>query len=128
MTIKKFFVVTFLQAIAFGILKLFFYNTFDLTNPGWYFLYWGVTAAVAVFLVRAAGFMNYLEALFMATVWLILDFVVDAIVVYPLTGGRIFSSAAFWIGYLFMALFVLGLHKKRHVAIRHGQWHDPHHH
>ena len=128
LTIKKFFVVTLLQAVVLGVLKVLFFKTVDFSSPGWEFFYWGLMAVLAIFLIRAVGFMNYLEAIFIAMVWFVMDFLVDALVVYPLSGQRIFSSLTLWVGYGFFALFVFALHNKRHLAIRHGVWKDQHHH
>jgi hypothetical protein len=119
--------MTFVQAAAMALLKLFFYNTVDVYNPGWQFVYFAATAILAALFIRTVGIMNYLEAIFIAAVWLVFDFLVDSLVVYPLTGNRIFYLASFWLGYLFFLLFVFTLHKKRHIAIRRGELHEHHH-
>ena len=128
LTIKKFFVLTFFQAVALTLLKLWFYKDVDFSGIGWQFFYCAVIVILAALLIRTVGVMNYLEAIFIAVVWLVLDFVVDALVTYPLSGIGIFSSALLWVGYSFMMLSVIVFHQKRHIAIRRGQWQDPHAH
>lgn len=105
-------------------LKFVYFSSVNYGSLAWEFLYCAIVAVAVTFLVRGIGVMNYLEAIFAAFLWLVLNLLVDALVTAPLVGFAMFSTVGLWAGYGTMMVFVFIMNKKRHIAIRHGQWHD----
>ena len=126
MTAKRFYFVLLLQAAVFFALRYVYFSSVNYGAPGWEFLYCAVVAVATTFLIRGVGVMNYLEAMFAAFLWVVLDLLVDGLATAPLVGFRMFATVGLWAGYFVMALFVFMMHKKRHVAVRNGEWEDQH--
>jgi len=120
MTAKRFYFVLLLQAAVFFALRYVYFSSVNYGAPGWEFLYCAAVAVATTFLIRGVGVMNYLEAMFAAFLWVVLDLLVDALVTGPLVGYAMFATASLWAGYGTMAVFVFIMNKKRYVAIRHG--------
>ena len=120
MTAKKFYLTLLLQAAVFFALRYVYFSSVNYGAPGWEFLYCAAVAVATTFLIRGVGVMNYLEAMFAAFLWVVLDLLVDALVTGPLVGYAMFATASLWAGYGTMAVFVFIMNKKRYVAIRHG--------
>jgi len=126
MSISKFFIIFGLQLAAFAILKLFFFTAFNFHSTIWVVVYLAATAILSVALVRRLGVITFLEAIFIAVFWFLMDLVVDSLITAPLVKEPVFSTWALWLGYLVMMIFVFLFHKKRHVHIRKEQ--AAHHH
>lgn len=109
-------------------LRFLFYGRMDYHDVILRFVYWIAIAVMVTALVRRLGVINYLEAIFIAFIWLAVNLLLDLFVMVSLVGTGIFNASSLWIGYVVMAIFVFAMHRKRHVAIRRGEWHDPHHH
>ena len=124
MTAKKFYLTLLLQAAVLFCLKFVYFSSVNYGGLGWEFLYCAIVAVATTFLVRGIGVMNYLEAIFAAILWLILDLLVDALVTGPLVGYAMFATVGLWAGYGTMMVFVFIMNKKRHIAVRHGEWQD----
>lgn len=119
MTPKRLLVLTFTQLIIFIILKVWFFKFFQIDNVNLLFLYyWIATAVLAAAICRRFGHINYLEAIFVGFLWVILDIIFDFLITSLFVGVEIFAYWQFWVDYFFMAFFVLLFHKKRHVEIR----------
>lgn len=118
-TIKRFFVVLFLQWAFLITLKYYFFGKLNLANPGVQNLLFWISVFVIVFiLVRNLGVINYLEAMFIAFVWILLDALLDLIILTSILGYGFFSQWQYWIGYLVLAVVMFFFHKKRHVLVR----------
>lgn len=71
-------------------------------------------AGFSIGFARRLGTINYLEAILVIGVWLIISLMVN----YFLLGTSVFATGYFWISYAVMALAIFISHKKRHVEIR----------
>ena len=131
MTIRSFFGYTLLQLVILMLLKIWFFNSAILDNAGLQtIIYWGLTMVAAAAFVRRLGVINYLEAIFIAIAWTLLDIFFDLIVtsLYLKVGVSVFSQISLWVGYFILALVVFLFHKKRHIAIRKGEYQEAGHH
>jgi hypothetical protein len=126
MTIAKFFIIFFLQAVIFIALKVFFFDGFDYQAMHWKLLYWGATVGLAIALVRSLGVLNYLESIFIAFMWVVFNLLFDVLITRPLAGVSIFTTQALWVGYGVMALAIFWFHRKRHIHVR-EKLHAKHH-
>ncbi|MDE2311877.1 MAG: hypothetical protein KGJ93_02175 [Patescibacteria group bacterium] len=122
MTIKKFWLVFFLQLVVLSGLKWLFFGYIDYLDGSWQVLYFLSTAVLVLILVRLLGVVTLLEAGFIAVFWFFTSLALDLFVTAPLTIGlKIYFSYALWVGYgLMMVMVVLG-HKKRHIQVRKEQ-------
>ena len=131
MTLRSFFGYTFLQWLFLTLLKIAFFNYIFFGNAGLQkILFWVITMVLAAAFVRRMGVINYLEAIFIAITWTLLDMFFDLIItsLYVKGGVGIFAQTSLWIGYFILALTVFLVHKKRHIAIRKGEYEEPAHH
>lgn len=118
---KKLLLLTLLQVILATAAKVIFFKAFNFQSSLDFYVYWAVTAAIAAALARRFGVINYLEALLICALWVIVDGFADLIFTSNLAGLQIFSHWPLWTGYIVTFLSVFLGHKKRHMHIRKEQ-------
>jgi hypothetical protein len=120
MTIKSFFIFSFLQWLLFLGLKVLFFNHVFFANANvQYLVFWLCAAVLSAAMVRRLGVLNFLEAFFIVLAWVLGDLFLDLLITSAVVGVYIFQKWQFWMAYLFYVIFILFAHKKRHILIRH---------
>lgn len=131
MTFSKFFLILFLQAAVFIIIRLFFFNVTGFENWLYGFLYYALVFILSLAFARRLGVINYLEAIFVCIFWFFTNLFSDLLFTSNFLGTSMFTQRQLWLGYLAMLLAVFFFHKKRHVQIRkelHAKHHSHGHH
>lgn len=67
---------------------------------------------------RRLGVINFLEAIFVSLVWLLIVLILDSFIAKQFLSEEIFQSSNYWWTYLSIFIAVFFLHKKRHIYIR----------
>lgn len=125
MTRAKYFLFLLLQWLVLAFVKVWFFNNQLFANYGiQQIVFWLLLPAIALIFVRRFGFINYLEAFFLIVTWTLADALLDLIFTSRYTGLSIFWSLTYWVGFFTMDLGILLLHKKRHIGIRTGEFHE----
>ncbi len=118
MTIKGFFLITFLSGFCLFALKYFyFHGSFGAGERG-YYIYFGLVAFVTLVLCRRLGTISFLEAAFVAFFWFVVFLFLDLLITSAFLGTKIFRSWELWAGHLVASGVVFLLHKKRHIETR----------
>jgi hypothetical protein len=120
MTPKKFLLITLLQTVLFGIVKVWFLKYQIFANPGLQqIVFYVLTGIIAAALVRRFGPVTFLEVFLVVFVWTALDLLFDLIFVTPFIGLVLYATLEYWWGLFTMDAVLLVFHKMRHVHIRH---------
>lgn len=69
-------------------------------------------------LSRRFGAINFIEAIFIALVWIFEILILDSLIAKKLFAGAVFRSGHYWWSFLVLLLAVFFLHKKRHIEVR----------
>ena len=83
--------------------------------------YYLIIIIICRVLARRLGILNFLEAFFVATIWLLIVLLFDYWVGKRLLGNFVFQDKHYWYGYIAAFVSVFFLHKKRHIQIRKEQ-------
>ena len=118
MSIKGFFLITFLQGLLLCLLKVWFFNSFFDREIFFAYAYFFITAFVSLVLIRRLGILNYLEAIFLSGLWFLGDLLGDLLITGRFTAEEIFKAWQLWVGYAVMMFVVFAFHKKRHIQVR----------
>ncbi|MCL5666803.1 MAG: hypothetical protein M1383_03470 [Patescibacteria group bacterium] len=128
MTFKKLAIYTFWQLFLLIALKVLFFKYWGFNNSLFSFYYWIAVMVITAAAVRRLGVINFLESMFVAIFWFLLDLFFDLLITSLFTGFALFSYYQFWTGYFVFLVMIFLAHKKRHIAIRHEQAkHHGHH-
>jgi hypothetical protein len=118
MTIKGFFLITFISGLSLFALRYFYFNESLGGGETGYYIYYGLVAFVSLVLCRRLGTITFLEAAFVAFFWLVVFLFLDLLITSAILGTAIFRSSEFWVGHLIMCGVVFLLHKKRYIETR----------
>lgn len=118
MTFRRFFGLALVLWLLLAILKAVFLNVLNLDSFAWSVVYGFLVFIISMACARRLGVINYLEAMMVCVVWLIMLFLLDYFVLRLIVGLQVFARGMFWISYLVMLFAVFFFHKKRHVEIR----------
>lgn len=121
MTFVRFLGFGVLSALILSVLKILFFGFLDPLNIVVQYLYWFLTFVVVVACSRRLGFINYLEAVVVLVIWLVIALFFDLLIASQFLGLVLFKNFYILFGYLIMALAIFMFHKKRHVQIRRQQ-------
>ena len=76
---------------------------------------------------RRVGVINFLEAIFVSLVWMLIILLLDTFIAKKLLDPQIFTLKHYWFSFLALFVGVFFLHKKRHIQIRKEQAAAHHH-
>lgn len=139
MTIKKFYTVLILQALAIVGLQFVFFTQFDYASSAQQVLYYSALVILVIIFTRALGVISFIEWLIASIFWVLLDLLINVVFLSTILGSWVFSQQFLWAGYLLVLPSVMFLaHKKRHLHLRkelhakahghsHGHGHAPGH-
>lgn len=108
-----------LQALLL-IVKVIFFRFLNMDLLPILVVYYILTAALGIAVVRRIGAINYFEAFFLIIVWLVLGLVTDYYIVAAMAGREALRDIHYWITYGVIILSILLFHKKVHVEVRKG--------
>jgi hypothetical protein len=121
MTIASLLLGTIISQILFVLTKVFFIGSLNMDNLVVVVLFYTALVLETIVVVRRMGVLNYIEAFFLAFVWLFTLLVVDFIVTSNWIGRDIYTTLNYWLTYLVIILALLIFHKKLHVQVRKSQ-------
>jgi hypothetical protein len=122
MTIRGFFIFSFIQWLLISVLKVIFFRADLIGNMGLqHILYWVLVGVITAAMVRRLGIMNFLESVFIIFVWVLGDLFSDLVITSAYTGVGIFTGWTLWTGCIVQVVTIFFFHKKRHIVIRQQQ-------
>jgi hypothetical protein len=121
MTIASLLLGTIISQILFVLTKVFFIGSLNMDNLVVVVLFYTALVLETIVVVRRMGVLNYIEAFFLAFVWLFTLLIVDFIVTSNWIGRDIYTTLNYWLTYLVIILALLIFHKKLHVQVRKSQ-------
>jgi hypothetical protein len=98
MTLKSFFLITFISGLSLFALRYFYFNGNLGSGETGYYVYLGSVGFVSLVLSRRLGAITFLEAAFVAFFWFVVFLFLDLLITSAILGTVIFRSWEFWLG------------------------------
>ena len=107
--------------------KYLFFQVLGFTAAWSLWVYYILIIIFARVISRRLGVVNFLEAVFVSLIWLLMVLLLDSFVAKRFFSGEIFRSGNYWWAYFAVFWSVFFLHKKRHIQVRKEQAAQRHH-
>lgn len=113
--------ITFLGFLLWAFLlleKYLFFEVWGFSAAWQSWLYYILMILFVRVLARRFGVINFLEAIFIDLVWLLIILMLDSFIAKRFLGQEVFRTGNYWGSYLAVFVAMFFLHKKRHIQVR----------
>jgi len=107
--------------------KYLFFESLGFSAAWQAWVYYILIIILVRIISRRMGVINFLEAIFIALIWLLMVLLLDSFISKRFLSEQIFRTNHYWWAYFTVFWSVFFLHKKRHIHIRKEQAAQHHH-